>query len=203
MLPINPTSLFFPSTPPPLLSLPSTTTTTTSHRYYAAGDLRIGHTFPRLFQLTSSAADAAGSIRIGQESEGNSPSPSSSVGDSGRSSGIRVNAKDKKWSRPRESYLTDNEDALPLPMTYPDTKPVSPAEIDKRLSCDAEIQDCRVMVYEWTGKCNSCQGSGYVSYYNKRGKETLCKCIPCHGIGYVQKLTARKDIDVMEDLDNG
>ena len=27
------------------------------------------------------------------------------------------------------------------------------------------------MVYEWTGKCRSCQGSGYVSYYNKRGKE--------------------------------
>ena len=41
------------------------------------------------------------------------------------------------------------------------------------------------MVYEWTGKCRSCQGSGYVSYYNKRGKEITCKCIPCMGIGTV------------------
>lgn len=118
------------------------------------------------------------------------------------------------------------------------------------------------MVYEWTGKCRSCQGSGSVSYYKKRGKEVICKCIPCQGIGqflilpfsemqvlkiplscccfldwkgnqnptfwvlyfgsclycimqsnldlkkfkliagYVQKITSRKDIDVMEDLDN-
>jgi len=41
------------------------------------------------------------------------------------------------------------------------------------------------VVYEWTGKCRSCQGSGYVSYYNKRGKEVTCKCIPCMGIGNV------------------
>ena len=44
------------------------------------------------------------------------------------------------------------------------------------------------MVYEWTGKCRSCQGSGFVSYYNKRGKETVCKCIPCLGIGIVLPL---------------
>lgn len=41
------------------------------------------------------------------------------------------------------------------------------------------------MVYEWTGKCRSCQGTGLVSYYNKRGKETICKCIPCLGIGNI------------------
>ncbi|XP_010519324.1 PREDICTED: protein disulfide-isomerase SCO2 [Tarenaya hassleriana] len=92
---------------------------------------------------------------------------------------------------------------LPLPMTYPDSSPVSPEEIDRRLQCDPQVEDCREVVYEWTGKCRSCQGSGFVSYYNKRGKETICKCIPCLGIGYVQKITARKDIEVMEDLDNG
>ncbi|KAG5062998.1 hypothetical protein JHK85_004181 [Glycine max] len=88
-------------------------------------------------------------------------------------------------------------------MTYPDSSPVSQEEIDKRLQCDPQIQDCKEVVYEWTGKCRSCQGSGYVSYYGKRGKPVTCKCIPCMGIGYVQKITARKDIDVMEDLENG
>ncbi|EEF43697.1 protein disulfide-isomerase SCO2 [Ricinus communis] len=210
MLPINPNSLFFPSKPSHLLSLPSITT---SHRCFAsAGDLRHIPTFPRWWFHFTSAADT-GSIRIGQESDGATSSPvadsSSSAGPQRRglggsgSSSIRVNAKEKKWSRNRESYLVDNEDALPLPMTYPDSKPVSPEEIDKRLRCDPEIQDCREVVYEWTGKCRSCQGSGYVSYFNKRGKETICKCVPCLGIGYVQKITARKDIGVMEDLDNG
>ncbi|WCJ17664.1 protein disulfide isomerase [Euphorbia peplus] len=196
MLPFNPTSLFFPSTT-------TSAASATSLRYYAAG---VSHPFPRLFQLTVSsaaAADAAGSIRIGQLPDRGIPPSRTEGGDGGRSSGVRVNAKEKKWSRPRESYLADNEDALPLPMSYPNTKPVSPAEIDKRLNCDVEVEDCRTVVYEWTGKCNSCQGSGYASYYNKRGKETLCKCIPCQGIGYVQKITARNDIDVMVDLENG
>ncbi|XP_077249850.1 protein disulfide isomerase [Tasmannia lanceolata] len=116
---------------------------------------------------------------------------------------LRPNAKEKRWSRDRESYLADDADALPLPMTYPNSSPVSPEEIDLRLRCDPKIEDCKEVVYEWTGKCRSCQGTGLVSYYNKRGKETICKCIPCLGIGYVQKITARKDIEVMEDLDNG
>ncbi|KDP42299.1 hypothetical protein JCGZ_01623 [Jatropha curcas] len=212
MLPINPTSLFFcskPSTLIPISPTATTTTTSTSHRCFAAGDLRAGPTFPRWFQFTS-AADA-GSIRIGQESEGPASSPTADGasiapqrrGVGGSNGSVRVNAKEKKWSRNRESYLTDNEDVLPLPMTYPNSKPVPAEEIDKRLRCDAEIQDCKEVVYEWTGKCRSCQGSGYVSYYNKRGKEITCKCVPCLGIGYVQKITARKDIDVMEDLDNG
>lgn len=115
----------------------------------------------------------------------------------------KVNAKEKRWSRDRESYLADDGDALPLPMTYPDSSPVSPDEIDRRLRCDPQFEDCKEVVYEWTGKCRSCQGSGFVSYYNKRGKEITCKCIPCQGIGFVQKITARKDIEVMEDLDNG
>lgn len=106
---------------------------------------------------------------------------------------------EKKWSRNRESYLFDDSDPLPLPMTYPNTTPVSPDEIDRRLQCDPQTEDCKVVVYEWTGKCRSCQGTGYVSYYNKRGKETTCKCIPCLGIGFVQKITARKDFESMED----
>lgn len=114
-----------------------------------------------------------------------------------------MNAREPKWSRDRESYLTDDGDALPLPMTYPNSSPVSPDEIERRLQCDPQVEDCKEVVYEWTGKCRSCQGSGFFSYYNKRGKEITCKCIPCLGIGYVQKITTRKDIEVMEDLDNG
>ncbi|KAL2939278.1 Protein disulfide-isomerase SCO2 [Bienertia sinuspersici] len=118
----------------------------------------------------------------------------------GNSSNNPWNGKiEKKWSKNRQSYLTDDSDPLPLPMTYPNTTPVSPEEIDRRLQCDPQIEDCKVVVYEWTGKCRSCQGAGYVSYYNKRGKETTCKCIPCLGIGYVQKITARKDFESMED----
>ncbi|KMZ61728.1 Protein disulfide-isomerase SCO2 [Zostera marina] len=136
----------------------------------------------------------------------------------GRGEGIRVNAKEntdnnnnnnkKKrskwwwWSRDRESYLKDDSEPLPLPMTCPDTSPVSPEEIEKRLLCDPQIEDCKAVVYEWTGKCRSCQGSGFVNYRNKKGKDTVCKCIPCMGIGYVQKITARDDIDVMGDMDN-
>ncbi|EPS60537.1 hypothetical protein M569_14266, partial [Genlisea aurea] len=119
----------------------------------------------------------------------------------GNSKNVKINAKEN-WSRDRESYLTEDSDALPLPMTYPNSEPVSAEEIDKRLNCDPEKTDCKPMVYEWTGKCRSCQGTGLVSYYNKKGRETICKCIPCLGVGYVQKITARSDIDVMEDLDN-
>lgn len=36
--------------------------------------------------------------------------------------------------------MTDADDALPLPMTHPDSSPVSPEEIDKRLSCDPETE---------------------------------------------------------------
>ncbi|KAK7319860.1 hypothetical protein RJT34_04588 [Clitoria ternatea] len=174
------TSLFFPSNP-------------SSFRCRAsAGELPL---FPRLFQ---SAAAVPGGIRIGQALDGGGAAVEGKRG-GGNEGVIRV----KKWTRNRESYLDNDSDPLPLPMTYPDSSPVSPQEIDKRLQCDPEVQDCKEVVYEWTGKCRSCQGSGYVSYYNKRGKGVTCKCIPCMGIGYVQKITARKDIDVMEDLDNG
>ncbi|KAK6916451.1 hypothetical protein RJ641_019312 [Dillenia turbinata] len=169
------------------------------------------------FQFPGAIGVPGSGIRLGQESD--------SIAGKSSSSG-KTSKREKRWSKNRESYLADDSDALPLPMTYPNSSPVSPEEIDKRLHCDPEIQDCKEVVYEWTGKCRSCQGSGFVSYYNKRGKEITCKCIPCLGIGilmpfllklppspgscsqpqdsgYVQKITTRKDIEVMEDLDNG
>ncbi|XVF01251.1 hypothetical protein REPUB_Repub04eG0071800 [Reevesia pubescens] len=187
---LSPNPSLFHAKPSPLLPLLSRT----SIRCFAtasSGDIPAGPIFPKWFHFpttTTSDITGGGSVRIGQD---NFQSPAGSS--------IKV----KKWSRNRESYLTNDDDPLPLPMTYPDTSPVSPDEIEKRLQCDPQIEDCKEVVYEWTGECRSCQGTGLVSYYNKRGKEIICKCIPCLGIGYVQKITARKDIEVMEDLDNG
>ncbi|XP_074560220.1 protein disulfide-isomerase SCO2-like [Curcuma longa] len=121
--------------------------------------------------------------------------PGSRVNAKEESNGQSNSGKNKKrwwwWSRDRESYLADDSDSLPLPMTYPNSSPVSPEEIDRRLQCDPDIEileccclcDCKEVVYEWTGKCRSCQGTGFVSYYNKKGRETICKCVPCLGIG--------------------
>nr|XP_027191049.1 uncharacterized protein LOC101498518 [Cicer arietinum] len=175
----------------------------------SAGDISLGPTsFPRLFQSLSlpTTATVSGGLKIIQGHDGVAPfmeSGGAAARRAGGNEGMRVKAKEKKWSRNREGYMVDNSEPLPLPMNYPDSSPVSSEEIDKRLQCDPKFEDCKEVVYEWTGKCRSCQGSGYVSYYNKRGKEVTCKCIPCMGIGYVQKITARKDIDLMEDLDNG
>ncbi|KAG0523237.1 hypothetical protein BDA96_07G106600 [Sorghum bicolor] len=44
---------------------------------------------------------------------------------------------------------------------------------------------------------------GLVSYFRKKGKETICKCVPCAGIGYVRKITYREDIQNIDELDNG
>lgn len=152
--------------------------------------------FPRLFHSSLSLPTTSGRLPA-VETGG------AAVRRAGGNEWMKVKAKERKWSRNREGYMFDNGEPLPLPMTYPDSSPVSSQEIDQRLQCDPKLEDCKEVVYEWTGKCRSCQGSGYVSYYNKRGKEVTCKCIPCMGIGYVQKITARKDIDLMEDLDNG
>ncbi|KAL7002812.1 hypothetical protein U1Q18_003970 [Sarracenia purpurea var. burkii] len=195
---INPSSIFFPSKPSflflPSRSLPSSTSTFRCR----AADPPAGPSFPRWFFNFPAAVDASSFPRIIPDSDDVFPERRASS-----NKNTKVNAREKRWSRDGESYLADDGDALPLPMTYPESFPVSPEEIDRRLRCDPQVQDCKEMVYEWTGKCRSCQGSGFVSYYNKRGKEVFCKCIPCLGIGYVQKITARKDIEVMEDLDNG
>ncbi|XP_062194547.1 protein disulfide-isomerase SCO2-like [Phragmites australis] len=134
-----------------------------------------------------------------------------------RDPGVRVEAKEgadgkkegrrrrwwERWSGDKESYLVDDVEPLPLPMTIPGTKPMSREELDSRLNCDVEIEDCKTVSYEWTGKCRSCQGTGLVSYFRKKGKETICKCVPCAGIGYVRKITFREDIQKMDELDNG
>jgi hypothetical protein len=44
------------------------------------------------------------------------------------------------WSGDRESYLVDDVEPLPLPLTVPDTEPMSREELDRRLSCDVEIE---------------------------------------------------------------
>ncbi|CAH1444914.1 unnamed protein product [Lactuca virosa] len=195
MLPINPNPIFTKPPTTTYLTPPPTLLRTRA----ASDNLNWSFSF-------SAAADSTGKLN-----KNDFVSPPTAVekkrtrnlgNDSNYSSTTKVNAKER-WSRDRESYLTDDDDPLPLPMTYPDTSPVSPDVIDRRLRCDPLIEDCKEVVYEWTGRCRSCQGSGYASYYNKRGREVTCKCIPCQGIGYVQKITARKDIDVMEDLENG
>ncbi|KAF3435397.1 hypothetical protein FNV43_RR22486 [Rhamnella rubrinervis] len=184
----NPTSLF--SYKPGFSSAPSLRRP--ALRCLAvSGNIPKGLAFPRWFQYPSATADVAGvgggNVRIGTDSDG-AGVLDGAARRGGNTGGLKVNAKEKKWSRNGESYLVDDGDALPLPMTYPDTSPVSPDEIDRRLRCDPIIEDCKEVVYEWTGKCRSCQGSGFVSYYNKRGKETVCKCIPCLGIGIVLTL---------------
>ncbi|XP_052199069.1 protein disulfide-isomerase SCO2 [Diospyros lotus] len=201
MLPLNPSSLFLTSKSPflsfPSLSPLSSVATTTATVRCQAADLPGGQRW--FFNSPAAAAESFGIPRVNPDSD--DAAGERRVASSKKHT--KVNAKEKRWSRNGESYLADDGDALPLPMTYPNSSPVSPDEIDRRLSCDPQVQDCKEVVYEWTGKCRSCQGSGFVSYYNKRGKEVVCKCIPCLGIGYVQKITARKDIEVMEDLDNG
>ncbi|KAG2643862.1 hypothetical protein PVAP13_2KG351905, partial [Panicum virgatum] len=137
-----------------------------------------------------------------------------------RDPGVRVKAKEdteeekgnkgkrrrrwwERWSGDKESYLVDDVEPLPIPMTVPGAEPMSREELDRRLSCDVEIEDCKTVSYEWTGKCRSCQGTGLVSYFRKKGKETICKCVPCAGIGYVRKITVREDIQKIDELDNG
>ncbi|KAM3275794.1 hypothetical protein ACQJBY_044265 [Aegilops geniculata] len=134
-----------------------------------------------------------------------------------RDPGVRVKAKDggeekkgerkrrwwERWSRDKESYLVDDVEPLPMPLTIPGTEPMSREELDRRLSCDVKIDECKMVSYEWTGKCRSCQGSGLVTYFRKKGKETICTCVPCAGIGYVRKITYREGAENLDELDNG
>lgn len=98
----------------------------------------------------SDAASSPGWFRPGLEPDGRI---------SARDPDVRVNAKEEDkeesknkkrnkrnkwwwWSKDKESYLVDDSEPLPLPMTYPDTSPVTPEEIDRRLRCDPEVQVC-------------------------------------------------------------
>ncbi|GLJ11737.1 hypothetical protein SUGI_0175830 [Cryptomeria japonica] len=123
---------------------------------------------------SSTSSSGSGGVRIQQDS-----SPVG-VGADGKR-GTRINAKDKRIGTGDSSLSKD--DALPLPILYPGSTPVPKEIIDKRLQCNPEKEYCKEVVYEWTGKCRSCQGSGYASYYTKKGREVVSKCIPCLGIG--------------------
>ncbi|KAG5625136.1 hypothetical protein H5410_010354 [Solanum commersonii] len=199
MLPlINSCSIF---TPPNSSLLPPRKSTVICCQAAADPPAGGGPSSSRWWFKFGAAASAAAAPGFGRTSQNSDEIADNQIGNNIKKK-TKVNAKERRWSRNRESYLADDGDALPLPMTYPDTSPCSPEEIDRRLQCDPIIEDCKQVVYEWTGKCRSCQGTGLVSYYNKKGKETICKCIPCAGIGYVQKITLRTDIDVMVDLDD-
>lgn len=121
MLPINPSSILRVPNPPPL-PLPAPIT---AFRVRAATD----NTFPRSWFNFPTASDAAAG-RIGNGFADNIGSTSANTNNGNK------NSKKEKWSGDRQSYLTDDDDALPLPMTYPNSNPVSPEEIDKRLNCD-------------------------------------------------------------------
>ncbi|CAI5942321.1 unnamed protein product [Closterium sp. NIES-65] len=91
--------------------------------------------------------------------------------------------------------------ALPLPMTAPNSQPLPLEAVEEMVRCDPEMQDCKEVVYQWTGKCTRCSGTGYVSFRRKRGKDYTGTCITCSGIGYVQRFTVRDSIRVMEELE--
>ncbi|KAL9271143.1 disulfide-isomerase SCO2-like protein [Drosera capensis] len=125
-----------------------------------------------------------------------------------------TSAKRREWSLDRESSLGDDSETHPdYGYAFPprvsvrqvsDTDMSPPKKYRCFIECesgpDSLLDDCKRVVYEWTGPCRRCQGSGLVSYYSKRGKETITKCIPCLGVGYVHKITHREGIEVMENL---
>jgi len=74
-----------------------------------------------------------------------------------RDPGVRVKAKEgtqeekgnkgkrrrrwwERWSGDKESYLVDDVEPLPIPMTVPGAEPMSREELDRRLSCDVEVE---------------------------------------------------------------
>ncbi|KAJ7521363.1 hypothetical protein O6H91_19G050200 [Diphasiastrum complanatum] len=95
--------------------------------------------------------------------------------------GLRIFSKWKWWKKEKESILHD-ENPLPLPMTYPDSTPLAKEEIEKMANCNPQMEDCKEVVYQWTGECRRCQGTGLVSFYRKNGHEVISKCILCLGI---------------------
>nr|GMD90402.1 calmodulin-like protein 1 [Ipomoea batatas] len=281
MLPVNPSSIFAPPKPP--IATLSTVTPrhfTTVIRCHSAADPPASRPWFNFFAAADAAA-SPGSGRIGLNSDGAAASPvEKRVASNGKTT--KANAKER-WSRNRESYLTDNDDALPLPMTYPDTSPVSPEEIDRRLRCDPKVEsipnsdlDIATMKVSYIAhstlamkkriaeklfmngqeSVGAAKAQGLSVTITKGGRRLSANAYPalelvlllsdmidCYFFlfecilllhyempylihepirlclllrlpnlnldivslitGYVQKITARKDIDVMEDLDNG
>lgn len=135
MVPVNPSSILsLPKLPIPTLPAPSV-----CFRFRAAADNASPRTW---FNFPTAADAAAGRIAIGS---GESVAPGGAISSDKNS---KVSAREK-WSRDRESYLTDDDDALPLPMTYPNSSPVSSDEIEKRLNCDPEITVILVFFYQF------------------------------------------------------
>ncbi|KAL2609814.1 hypothetical protein R1flu_028387 [Riccia fluitans] len=116
----------------------------------------------------------------------------SSLDDNGS---VKVKAKAKRNNN-HDSSL-DPDEPLPLPMTFPGSEPATREEIDAMINCDTETQNCKEVVYQWTGECRTCQGTGLVSFYRKK-REVISTCINCLGIGHVNKITARADIEDMD-----
>lgn len=142
MLPVNPSSSFIPArslnfTFTPKIYPPNLSTT---FRCRVTPDFPAGPSFPRWWFNFPTSVEATATI-VGQSSDigGSAGAAAERRSTSTTNKNTKVNAKER-WSRHRESYLTDNDDALPLPMTYPDSSPVSPEEIDRRLRCDPEVQ---------------------------------------------------------------
>lgn len=135
-----------PTLPPSFLPLPSRFPL---HRLRAAAE-------------ASDAASSPGWFRPGPEADGRI---------SARDPGVRVNAKEEDkeegknnkrnkrnkwwwWSKDKESYLVDDSEPLPIPMTCPDSTPCTPEEIDRRLRCDPEIEV--YMFMSFLVNCSSC-----------------------------------------------
>jgi protein disulfide-isomerase len=118
---------------------------------------------------TTGAASAPDWLRPRRTTE---TDPSTSGGRvAARDPGVRVNAKEgadvkkkeegrrrrwwERWSRDKESYLVDDVEPLPLPMTIPGADPMSPEELDRRLSCDIDIEvgsaAVKVIFFCWIG----------------------------------------------------
>ncbi|GJP52754.1 hypothetical protein CLOM_g11839 [Closterium sp. NIES-68] len=131
-----------------------------------------------------------------------SSSPSIASGDSSvPRSGLKSSAGIRPRSKSGGDTDLDPSRALPLPMTYPDSKPLPLETVEDMVRCDPDTQNCKEVVFQWTGKCTRCNGAGFVSFRRKKGKDFSGKCITCHGIGYVNRFTVRDDIRVMEDPD--
>lgn len=103
-----------------------------------------------------------------------------------------------RWHRDDESALSRSE-PLPLPMTYPGSAPAR-AEVEKMKNCDPEIKDCRDVIYQWTGECSRCQGTGSVNDQKRKGRDVIMQCITCLGLGHVHKVTLRTDIAIVEEV---
>ncbi|CAI5481765.1 unnamed protein product [Closterium sp. Yama58-4] len=128
-------------------------------------------------------------------STASSPPPSTAAGNSSFSgSTVKSSAGIRPRSKSGGDTDLDPSRALPLPMTYPDSKPLSLETVEDMVRCDPETQNCKEVVFQWTGKCSRCNGAGFVTFRRKKGKDFSGKCITCHGIGYVNRFTVRDDI---------